>query len=363
MKIKRINIKEIEKIDISELSLKNDNVISNIGLSRLEDVVINNGDLIDVNLDYNNGWDKKCNGLTPDARKKYIEADKLYFQKTNTNMTIHISKINIAKQAELYIKNKYHKEGNKVAWPGCSFHNWGLAVEMQSTNKKLVSKVLKKKGWTETLKTGALYFECTGSRDHNKVAQIIKSFRIHKTGIAYKWSEEVDKYYKKSKVLKQKAPIFNKKLEENKAFLQIVNSEKDLFNVDIINFKNKVDVYNKDANQFNIKLNKTKKIYDSISKTHIKRIKDKKTTQYNIFIKKINVELVRLSKILKKIDKTDFVVTNKNAKLDMQITDYKRNEEWLNNEHKYLVKLMLEIENHKSNSELHLQSIDGQTWK
>ena len=91
MEIKKINIKEIEKIEITDLSSKNDNTSVVIGTSRLEDVVIKNGDLIDVNLDYNNGWDKKCNGLTPDARKKYIEADKLYFQKTNTNMTIHIS--------------------------------------------------------------------------------------------------------------------------------------------------------------------------------------------------------------------------------------------------------------------------------
>jgi len=363
MEIKKINIKEIEKIDITDLSSKNDNTSVVIGTSRLEDVVIKNGDLIDVNLDYNNGWDKKCNGLTPDARKKYIEADKLYFQKTNTNMTIHISKRTVAKQAELYIKYKYHKEGNKVAWPGCSFHNWGLAIEMQSTNKKLVSKVMKKNAWSKTLKSDALYFECTGSRDHNKAAMVIKSFRTNKTGLAFKWSEQVDEYYKKTKVLKQRVPIYNNKLEENKTFSQKINSERNLFKIEMQSFKNQVDTYNKDVNQFNIELIKTNKLYDSTLRTHIKRKKEKQIIQYNILIEKINIELLRLSKNLKEIDKIDFNVTNENAKINLKLNDFRRNEKWLNNEHKYLVKLISEIEKHKSNATLHLQSIDGQTWK
>ena len=363
MEIKKINIREINKIEISDLSTKNDNKALSVGTSRLEDVVITNGDLIDVNLDYNSGWDKKCNGLTPDARKKFIEADKLYFQKTNTNMTIHISKITVAKQAELYIKYKYYNEGNKVAWPGCSFHNWGLAVEMQATNKKLVSKVMKKNAWSKTLKSDALYFECTGSRDHNKAAMVIKSFRTNKTGLAYKWSEQVEEYYKKTKVLKEKVPIFNKELEQNKSFLQRINSERELFKIDMQNFKSKVTAFNKEANNFNLELSKAKKLHDSILKTHIKRNKEKKITQYNILLEWIDVEQARMIKEMENIDKLDFTITNWNAKLNLKLTDFRRKETWLNSEHKFLVKLISEIEKHKSNATLHLQSIDGQTWK
>ena len=316
-----------------------------------------------MRLNYNSGWDKKSNGLTPDARKKFIEADKLYFQKTNTNMTIHVSKITVQKQAELYIKYKYYNEGNPVVWPGCSFHNWGLAVEMQATNKKVVVKAMSKNGWKKIPKSDAFYFECTGSRDHNKAAMVIKSFRTNKTGLAFKWSEQVAEYYEKSKVLNARVPAFNKELEQNKAYSQKVNSEKDLFKTDMQDFKNRVNEFNKDVNSFNLELAKAQKLYDSILKTHIKRNKVKKLTEYNILLEWISKEQIRLNKAIEIIDKLDYTIANQNAKLDLELSDFRRKEQWLNNEFKFLNKLTIEIEKHKNNAIMHLQSIEGQTWK
>ncbi|MBN1253211.1 MAG: hypothetical protein JXR51_08370 [Bacteroidales bacterium] len=363
MEIKRTNIKELDKIDNLELFSLIDNKSSSSGISRLEDIVIKNGDLIEVRLNYNNGWDKKSNGLTPDARKKFIEADKIFFNNTNTNLTIHVSKRDIYKQAELYIKYKYYNEGNQVEWPGCSFHNWGLAVEMQAADKQLVIGAMNSNGWALVSKHESFYFECTGSRDYNKAAMVIKSFRTTKTGLAFKWSEQVAEYYKKAEVLNERAPIFNNKLEQNKSDLQKIKSEQDLLKFDAQSLSNKVNTFNKDASNFNIELAKANKLYDSILKIQNERNKTKKSEEYNILIDFIKNEHLRLNSEIEEIDKIDLVISNKNAKFEIKQANYRREEQWLNNEYQFLEKLSSEIEQHKNNAAMHLQSIDGQTWK
>ncbi|NJO92699.1 MAG: hypothetical protein HC831_29825 [Chloroflexia bacterium] len=62
------------------------------------------------------------------------------------------------KQAELYIKYTYYGEGNPASWPGCSFHNWGLAVDMARSDDPKLVQALKEQGWSQTEEYGLLAF-------------------------------------------------------------------------------------------------------------------------------------------------------------------------------------------------------------
>lgn len=363
MEIKKLRLKEIDKIDLSEISPIIDKKASSNIEAKFDDIVSQNGDLLDVRPAYNNGWDRKSNGLTPDARKKFLDADKSYFRITNTNLSIHTGKIDINKQAELYIKYKYYNEGNPVLWPGCSMHNWGLAVDLAITDKLALQKSLKENGWKQTDEATPWHFECAGSRDYVKAAKVIKSFRATKTGLAFKWSEQVAQYYQKSKTLNKRVAVFNRRLQENKSNGQRLIAEIEAFNIDTQSLKSRTNDFNKDTAKFNMEHTKAKRLFDEIATIHNAAIKNKKTDEYHRMLDWIESETNRISQENKQIDAENTLMFSRNARLHTKIADQRREQNWLSIENKLLNKLVLEIEQHKSNATLHLKSIETQTWK
>jgi predicted nucleic acid-binding Zn-ribbon protein len=357
------NFSKIDKFELNDISQLIDNKTINSLKPKFEDVTSNDSDLAEVRLNYNNGWDRKSNGLTPDARKKYLEADKTYHRLTNNNLTIHISKRDVYKQAELYIKYTYYGEGNPASWPGCSFHNWGLAVDMARSDDPKVVQALKEQGWSQTEEYGYWHFECTGSRDYEKVAKIIKGFRNIRTGLAYKWSEQVALYYEKRNTLNKRVPTFNRRLENNKAESQRLLAEIDTFNIDAQNLKSATNAFNKDITKYNLQYAKMEKLLADMADEANMNVKSKKNEEYDQVGQWLENELERINTETKNINKANKELNNRKVTLQQKIANFIREDGWLTTENSVLEKISKEIEQHKSNAILHLKSIDNQTWK
>lgn len=362
MEARKLKFKEIDKIDLTEISPIIDKKTSSSLDPKLDDIITKNGDLVEIRLGYNNGWDRKSNGLTPDARKKFIDADKSYHQMTNTNMTIHTGKRDVHKQAELYIKYKYYGEGNPTSWPGCSFHNWGLAVDLAEIDKNALVKSLNENGWKQTNKNSPWHFECTGSRDYEKAAKVIKSFRASKTGLAFRWSEQVALYYQKSRTLNKRVPIYNNRLQENKADAQRLFSEIESFNTDAQALKSRTNNFSKDVTKYNIEHGGANRLLAEINSMPDSPLKNKKNSTYDRFLDWLEMESIRLATEDKDIENENKQILSWNAHLHRKIADYRREDDWLTIENKVLNKLVHEIEQNKSNATVHLKSIETQTW-
>jgi len=362
MKPEKFDFNKIEKYDLTDISPLIDNKTISTLSPQYEDVVSNDSDLAEVRLNYNSGWDRKSNGLTPDARKRFLDADKSYHLMTNTNITIHISKRDVFKQAELYIKNTYYGEGSPAAWPGCSMHNWGLALDLARPEDQYLIRAMAEQGWNQT-GDSIWHFECTGSRDFEKAAKMIKSFRTSKSGLAYKWSEQVALYYRKREILNKRVPVFNNRLEKNKAEAQKLVAEIDSFNVDAQGLKSRTNRFNSEIAKYNLEISKAEKLQAEIITQNEMQIKSNKHEEYTRICTWIENEAIRIQSETKNINKENKDLIDWNLNLQRKVADYSREENWLGIENKVLEKLTKEIEQHKSNATMHLMGIDSQTWK
>jgi len=363
MKPEKLIYNKIDKFELEDISpLIESKIIASLN-PQFEDIICNDTDLVEIKLNYNNAWDRKSNGLTPDARKRYTEADKSYHKMTNTNMTIHISKLDVFKQAELYIKHKYYHEGKRASWPGCSFHNWGLAVDMAYTDEQTLAQAMNEQGWTQPDAETPWHFECTGSRDYEKAAKVIKSFRTSRTGLAFKWSEQVASFYLKREVLNKRVPTFNKRLEDNKSESQRLLAEMDTFNIDSQSLKSKTNRFNKDITKYNLELAKAEKLIVDISTMPDDHSKNVKTQTYERICDWLGKESLRIASEIKAIEHENKELYTWNVELQRKADAYSREENWLTNEARILEKLSKEIEQHKSTATMNLMSIDSQTWK
>jgi len=254
-------------------------------------------------------------------------------------------------------------EGNPALWPGCSMHNWGLAIDLAVTNNVALLKSLRENSWKQTNTSNPWHFECTESRDYEKAAKVIKSFRTTKTGLAYRWSEQVALYYQKTKTLNKRVPIFNNRLQENKTNSQELFSEIEAFNTDAQTLKSRTNSFNKDAGKFNIEHGKTNRLFNEIKNMLENPVKNKKISEYNRMLDWLKTESERIASEDKAIETENKQILSWNAQIHRKIADYRREDDWLKIENKVLNKLVFEIEQHKSNAILHLKSIETQTWK
>lgn len=256
-KLEKLAIADVEALDlevkelrsIEKITIKTTDLASDL-LPQVQS--LNN--FYEPLIDYNGKYDKKADQFTGDAKKKYVAADKEFYSRTKNNMTIHSGKRSVQRQADLYILYKWHNQGNPASWPGCSFHNWGLAADMVRVDEKNVVASMNKGGWTRTVGDEGWHFECTSSSNHGVAAKKISAFRKSGSGLAYKWSEQVAHFYLKSRDFNKRAPVFNRRLESHRQTGQVLQKDIDKFNQDVTNLKSRINAYNRDANHFNNEL-------------------------------------------------------------------------------------------------------------
>lgn len=349
MNLTKIAAKKLERIDGKLLAGKlSDKPIT--ASSVTTDLLLRDSEVMPLEFNYNNSWDRKANQFTADAKKRYIEADKEYFKLTGTNMSIHSGTRDVYRQAELYIQYNYHGRGNRASWPGCSFHNWGLAADMMRKHESKLVTAMAKGGWKRTVGDEGWHFECTSSPDHARAAQKIKSFRTKKTGLAYKWSEQTALYYQKTKDYNKRAPLFNQRLEKHQANGHQLQAELDRYNNALKRLENRIARYNSDIARFNSDLERAERLYNEIMDMPNGSARNRKIREYNQLAERLEQESNRIKREGNAIDAENAQMSNWAATLKPKITGYEREEAALVKEYQALTKLEKDISSHQKNS-------------
>ena len=362
-------VESIGKLNVSEIEVLGLEVNTIRGFEKL---TVNSTDLVgdllpqseslnsfyEPLVGYNGKYDKKANQFTSDSKRRYIVADKEFYSLTKSNMTIHSGKRSVQKQAELYILYKWHNQGNPASWPGCSFHNWGLAADMVRVDEKNVVESMKKGGWTKTVRDEGWHFECTSSSDHRAAADRIAAFRKSRSGLAYKWSEQVANFYKKGENFNERATMFNKRLEAHRQVAQDLQNDIDIFNNAVNKLAARVNEYNNDARHFNKERKRANRLYEEIMKMPNGSERTRKAREYNQLVSRLEDESNRLDGESAAIDREDNRLLREQVALDRRIKTFKKEDAWLTKESNELAKIKKEIRNHESSAKNLLSQIE-----
>ena len=241
-KVKRVrpSVQPIRRLDL--LTVPTTRKIHNLQL--LPDSL---NEYFKLSTTYNGRYDTKANDFTTDAKRRYIRSDEAYFAKTATNMVIHSGRRTVQRQADLYIDYIWHNRGNSAAWPGCSYHNWGLAADMVQSDKENVLTSMNSGGWHRTYEAGSWHFQCTSSPDHSEVAKKIADFRTPSSGLSYRWSEQIAHFYIKTRDYNKRKPILDGRLEKYQTAEQTLEADVQQHNQELDAFSQRADEYNKEA--------------------------------------------------------------------------------------------------------------------
>lgn len=315
---------------------------------------------VEATTNYNNGYDRDADGFTADAKSKYIQADRDFYRRTGKNMSINSGRRTVARQAELYIRYKWHGQGNAASWPGCSFHNWGLAADMIRVDEANVVASMNSAGWTRTVGDEGWHFECTSSKDHGVAAAKIAKFRVSGSGLAYKWSEQVAYFYLKTRDYQKRGPIFNSRLQSHRQNAQTLQADVDRFNQSLAALKTRFATYNREANRFNSELERSRRLLNEINNLPNGSERNRKIREYNALASWLNAESDRLDRESTAIDNEDNRLASESSKLDVRIVAFQKEEQWLNKEYTALTKLEKEIDAHEATATKLLGSITSQ---
>ena len=311
-------------------------------------------------ISYNNNYDRDADKFTADAKSKYIQADRDYFRRTGKNMSIHSGRRTVERQAELFIRYKWHNQGNPASWPGCSFHNWGVAADMIRTDEANVVAAMKSGGWTRTVGDEGWHFECTSSNDHKSAAGKIKAFRTKGSGLAYKWAEQVANFYIKSRDFEKRAPVFNSRLQNHQQTEQVLQNDIDAFNRSVSQQDTRVAAYNSDANRFNGELERSRRLLNEINSLPNGPERNRKIREYNALASWLSSESDRLDRESVAIDRENNRLASESNKLDVRVVAFQKEDNWLNVEYAALTKLEKEITGHEAAVNKLLKSISAQ---
>lgn len=341
--------KEVVQINFKQISsrakgsLKDNNKLTDI-------LMLQEAALVANILDYNGKWDRKANQFTADSKKRFIEADKLYYSLVGKNMVINSGTRDVFKQAELYIKYNYHGQGNPASWPGCSLHNWGVAADMIRTHERELVQAMKKAGWTRTVAGEPWHFECTSSGDHQKAARKIKEFRKSPSGLAFKWSGHVASFYAKTRDFNKRAPIYNQRLQNQRDLGQKLQNEIANYNREVNNLKARIAKFNKDINFYNSEIQRGKNLYSEIINMPAGPARDRKIREYNALTEWLEKESSRIDYESVAIQNEQNRIASWENLLDKKISQYKQEQSWLDAEFQSLSKIERESKDHQSNA-------------
>ena len=244
---------------------------------------------------YNNNYDAQANGFSKDSKNRYIKADNKYFSITQTNMDIHSGTRTVRRQAELYIQHEWHGRGNPASWPGCSFHNYGVAADMVMIDKDNVTLAMNSTGWTGTKSHEKWHFECTASGDHDKAADKIKKLRRTRTGLAYRWSEQTAHFFQKTEESKGRKRILDEGTERYHQVTEALLAESRRLGRIRDELNGRIDEHNRAVDVFGVKHKRAKELYDDLVNNPESPNYDDKLREYEELLDWLEAEENRLA--------------------------------------------------------------------
>ena len=215
--------------------------------------------------DYNDDYDRKADAFTGDARNRYLIADKSYFARTGENLTIHSGTRTVTRQAQLFVNHKWHQKGNSAAWPGCSYHNWGVAADMVRVDEAGVVAAMGDGGWHRTYDDGGWHFECTSSRDHERATGQITALRAPTTGLAYQWGDQLANFYIKGRALQKRAQRHREEVQAHLEVRQALQAEIEQHERSLAELREVGEKHNRDVAIYNTEVSRALALRDEIN--------------------------------------------------------------------------------------------------
>lgn len=191
--------------------------------------------LLENMLQWDGKYDPLADTLERYSRERFIQADKDYFAKTGKHIEINEgstregnARRSCFRQAQLWMSyNLFKTPGSAAAnSPGCSDHNYGLAIDLKNYNDVL-REILINNGWTDEFPAEQWHFACTGSNIFEAVRVKIKELQ---TGKANEWRIAATNAY-------------HLNMQKNRMYPEITERHK--------KFEGDVAGFNKHAEQFN----------------------------------------------------------------------------------------------------------------
>ncbi|KAB0289274.1 hypothetical protein F2P58_09340 [Vibrio fortis] len=191
---------------------------NNHRFSQLEDKIVK---------DYDFNYDPLMNTLEPHSRELFYWADREYFEKTGRHIDINEGTTpegnalrSVRRQAQLWMEWKLFKTPGAAPanLPGCSHHNYGLAVDLKNVDE-ILQMIMRNNGWSDEIPGEKWHFSCTKSRIYNQVLTKIEELR---NGLAGQWALDQQAAYKLSQERRSKEDEFDtRKLHSKKMCLRI----------------------------------------------------------------------------------------------------------------------------------------------
>ena len=307
---------------------------------------------------YNGRYDTKANDFTNDAKRRYIRADEAYFAKTAKNMVIHSGRRTVQRQAELYIDHTWHNRGNSAAWPGCSYHNWGLAADMVRSDEENVLASMNSGGWHRTYEAGSWHFQCTSSPDHAKAATKIASFRIPGSGLSYRWSEQIAHFYTKTRDYNERKPILDGRLEKYHVAEQTLDADIQKHNQEVDALVRRVDKFNEEVEFHNSELDRAQRLADEINAMPDGPERQRKISEFKQLDDWLVNNVRRLSGERDKLEREDNQLVKNLEVLHQRHKSLEKEANWIAEEQEALSQLNAEKTEHENNANSLLSQIE-----
>ena len=325
----------------------------------LSDVRLSLNDASELRADYNDGYDRQADYFTYDALGRYIAADRVYYSATGHNMQIHSGTRTVGHQAQLYVDYKWHKKGNPAEWPGCSFHNWGVAADMIRVDEANVVASMQRGGWRQTVANEGWHFECVDSPDHAEAFHEIASFRTNNTGLAYQWSEQVTHFYLKSYEREERAVECQKRFGPYQERAKQLQAELDKLNQAWSAFNARECKYNDNVARHEAETSRAQQLYDEIMEMADGPERDEEIREYKKLEGWIEEQGNRLQGEYSMLESEGSMLDQPTGELNQRIRVHDQETVWFEREYEDLESLADEIVDHEANSNNLLQQIEN----
>lgn len=186
-------------------------------------------------LEWDGNYDPLADTLEEDSKRRFINADRKYFEKLSRHIDVNEGTTNegnalrsCRRQAQLWMSWKIFNMPNSAPanLPGCSDHNYGLAVDLKSVNNDL-SKILFDFGWSDNVGGEKWHFSCTKSVKYTKVQRKISELR---NGLAGNWALDSIKAFELTNRKNELSQELDSRYQVFRAQVESFNRQAKIFN-------------------------------------------------------------------------------------------------------------------------------------
>ena len=203
---------------------------------------------------WDGNYDPLADSLEQNAKELYIKADKEYFQKHSRHIDINEGTTaegnatrSCRRQAQLWMSWKIFNlpSAQRANLPGCSDHNYGLAVDLKAVNSNL-KKIMRKHGWSDKVKGEKWHFSCVRSKKYNSVQSKIIELR---NGLSGRWALDSIRAFELTKRKNELSEELDSRYQVFRSEVESFNRQAKIFNDSKTGFVNQTNGFEDQRNE------------------------------------------------------------------------------------------------------------------